>query len=555
MYIAKGRLWILPTMAIALLLVASSLFVFSSDALAQAGQPAGEYCVEGIVIDWEEEPLGNIEVTLETPDGTIVSELTDDGEDDPADEGEFKFEAPDDFPAAPGIYTATVTLPGPDWEGVTATSFTFEIEAGEDDCVRIRFKLRQIVEVTVFKIDADHVPLANWTIDAIPGGGNLFAEPQSEDTGIDGSAVFSLTPGVWVFTERQPAPEDKGDRPDPFRPVVPQSGRMELDVQPLEPGDPPYILVFKNEFKDNGCLVIRKFGICETVDGGTGILQNGFCVPTGSGSEGYGAAGWGFKLLRKDGSVARQGVTDAEGYLTFDHLPYGPYTIVEEDRAGWNEVTARELDVTIDSGQCLVQVFENEQDDSGFCIEGFKLDVNGDYGIPNWLIEIDPLDEGGFDDIEETRTDGRGKYRFDFPANDYRIPGAKFEICEDLEDDVAEGWLPHTPTCQVVQLPMKPGACVQAKDFVNQQVGHTESEMLAKKHEEMAKKGPSMGGGMPMGGGKQMDCYNYHKVMAGEGLFDIGYDYGVSPQAMVDANPSIKAPNYTIYVGQMVCIP
>ena len=41
--------------------------------------------------------------------------------------------------------------------------------------------------------------------------------------------------------------------------------------------------------------------------------------------------------------------------------------------------------------------------------------------------------------------------------------------------------LPHTPTCQVVQLPEWPGACVQAKDFVNQQVGHAEKV----KYEEM----------------------------------------------------------------------
>ena len=43
--------------------------------------------------------------------------------------------------------------------------------------------------------------------------------------------------------------------------------------------------------------------------------------------------------------------------------------------------------------------------------------------------------------------------------------------------------------------------------------------------------------------------------LAGEGLFDIGFSYGVSAQAMVNANASVKAPNYTIYVGQSLCIP
>ncbi len=178
MYIAKRRLWILPAMAVAVLLVASALFGFSSAAYAQGGTVAGDYCVEGIVIDWEENLMAGIEVTLVTPTGETVSEITDDGD----DEGEFKFEAPDDFAGVPGTYTASVTLPGPDWEGVTAESFSFFIGAGKDDCVQIRFKLRQIVPVTVYKIDADHNPLPNWTIDAVPGGGNLFAEPQSEET-------------------------------------------------------------------------------------------------------------------------------------------------------------------------------------------------------------------------------------------------------------------------------------------------------------------------------------------------------------------------------------
>ena len=34
--------------------------------------PAGEFCVEGIVIDWEEEPMGGITVTLETALGDTV---------------------------------------------------------------------------------------------------------------------------------------------------------------------------------------------------------------------------------------------------------------------------------------------------------------------------------------------------------------------------------------------------------------------------------------------------------------------------------------------------
>jgi uncharacterized surface anchored protein len=272
----------------------------------------------------------------------------------------------------------------------------------------------------------------------------------------------------------------------------------------------------------------------------------------------YGVAGWGFTLKRKDGSIARQGVTGSDGRLEFDNLPLGPYTIVEEDRAGWNEITERKVEVTVDGDLCsLVEdpndpgvfldqtvVFFNEQDDSGFCIEGRKVDANGGYGIPGWEITIDPVAEGGYDPDDVT-TDGLGNFRFDFPRNDYRIPGAKYEICEDEVD----GWLPHTDTCQTVQLPEWPmGECVELKDFVNQQVGHSESE---KKHD-----GKTPYGGGNMGGGMSTSCSSYHVVKPGEGLYDIGKQYNVPANAMLAANPDVaKNKNQWVYVGQKICIP
>jgi len=560
MYIAKRRLWALPAVAIAMLLVASALFFFSSAAFAQdGGTVGGDYCVEGLVIDWEEQPMEGITVTLTTPTGEVKKDETDDDD----DAGEFKFEAPDDFAGAPGIYTVEVTLPGDDWEGVTSETLSFYIGPGQNGCIQVRFKLRQIVPVTVYKIDSDHNPLENWTIDAVPGGGNFFAEPQSEDTDATGAATFTLTPGVWIFMERQPDSDDDGVRPDPYSPVVPQTGRMEVDVQPLGPNDPAYVLVFKNEFKNNGCISIRKFGLCEEdSEAGTG----GACADISDPQMGgFGVAGWEFSLERSDGTIARQGVTDAEGYVTFDGLPYGPYTIVEEKRAGWGAVSPRFVDVTVTDNECVMVPFINQQDDSGYCIEGYKKDVNGNYGIPDWKITIEPVDDGGYDP-DDIYTDGRGKFRIDFPANDYRIPGSEFEVCED--EDEMDGWLPVSPTCQIVKLPMQPGECVRALDFVNEQVGHSQATMVEEKRaamaEHMQENAPSMDqhdGGMNMSGGAMwgdgsgMGCASYHVVKAGEGLFDIGMDNGVSAQAMVNANPDVKAPNYTIFVGQKICIP
>jgi hypothetical protein len=302
----------------------------------------------------------------------------------------------------------------------------------------------------------------------------------------------------------------------------------------------------------------------------------------------YSVAGWGFKLLRSDGSVARQGVTDAQGMLRFDNLPLGPYELVEEDRPGWTEVSARRRDVDVIGNWCdddppLIIQFRNEQDDTGFCIEGRKEDANGGYGLPGWEITVRPLDEGAFDP-SNVFTDDEGDFLIEFPANDYRVPGAKYEVCE-LEQD---GWLPHTPTCQTVRLPEWPSACVQLDPFVNQQVGHSESEDHGKpdkghepgkgengkdgngengngeprKGEEHAKgeqPGQSYERDADKGGeshGGDTKCESYHEVKAGEGLYDIGAQYKVSPQAMLDANPDVRnGDELWVYVGQRICIP
>ena len=431
MYIAKHRVWLLPS--VALLLVVTALFTFSSVANAQDTSPTGKFCVEGIVIDWEEEPMADVGIVLTYPIAgggvyTVTTESATDDDDD-LEEGEFEFKDLDEAtpPAVPGYYTATVQVPTDGyWTGVTAETFSFYIGDQEDDCVRIRFKLKELVNVTVYKIDANHIPLQDWTIDAIPGKGNLFAEAKDEDTDVNGMVQFSLTPGIWIFRERAPEPEN-GEHPDPFQPVVPKTGEMEVDVQRVSGDDPEYILVFKNEFIDDGCVTIRKFGLCEPGD------QREFCLDVDQEEEGtdvgYGVAGWGFKLVRKDGSVARQGVTDAEGYITFDNLPLGPYTIVEEERPGWDNVTYSKLNIDILSqaaqkeltGKACKEVpVMNEQDDSGYCIEGYKLDANGLYGLPGWEIKFDPVDEGGYD-TDSVYTDGLGYYKFQLPDDDYRI--------------------------------------------------------------------------------------------------------------------------------------
>jgi hypothetical protein len=558
------------------------------------------------------------------------------------DEGEFKFteEAIEAATTPVGVFTGnfTATIESrPGWEGVTPTTITFPIEVGQDGCVKIRFKMRRIVPVTVYKIDANHEPLADWTIKAVPGPGNLFAYAHEAETSdvvtsalalttttavTGGFASFTLTPGLWIFTEMAPE-QDMDEAPNSYVPIVPPTGRQELLIPDPEDlsATSAFTLVFKNELV-TGCFIVRKVGLIGTGDDSPTVL-----------GDSYNVAGWGFKLLRKDGTVARQGVTDGNGEIRFDNLPLGPYVIVEEDRPGWNEVSPDQVDILVSGNVCndptAVVQFENEQDESGFCIEGRKIDANGGYGIFGWEIAIKPLDEGGFDPAN-VFTNGLGEFRFDFPRDDYRIPGAQYEVCEQEQD----GWLPHSETCQTVRLPEWPGACVQLADFVNQQVGHTESQQHDDHHEGEPGKdgayhdgpsqdgqnhddgyndgpnqgdpnhddgyndgpnqggqnqdgqnhdggyndGPSQGGQNyngpsqgdpnqsggyndgPSQGGQNHDggqqCSQYHTVQAGEGLYEIGAQYHVSPQAMLDANPDVrKGDELWVYVGQQICIP
>jgi hypothetical protein len=566
-----ARLWIIPAVVLGVVSLITTMFTFAP---AQAQTVSGDYCIEGLVIDWEEDPLPGITVHLLDSMGneldTRVSAEDPDDKDEDIQEGEFEFDPI--TPSAPDEYTVYVDVP-PDWEGVTPTSITFEIEAGRDGCVKIRFKLRPLIYVQVVKIDSDHFLLPDWRIEARPGPGNFFAEVEEETTNISGTAFFTLTPGSWIFVEREPDTDDKyDDKPDPYMPVVPPGGQQTLDLE-IEDVGYTYTIVFKNEFKNNGCIVVQKFGLIDGTEEQPGDTATPFAAPTNEQTRqlGYGAGGWGFKLLKKNGEVYKQGITDATGVLRFEWLPYGPYTIVEEDRVGWDEVSDRFVDVTVDSGDCIYVPFENEQNDIGFCIEGYKTDLNGGYGIADWEIKIKPLEDGGYDP-PNAFTDGLGKFRFEFPDNDYRVPGATYEICED--DDV-DGWKPSSNPCRRVTLPEWPMAqCAQLEPFVNEQIGHKEDTHFDEKHDgdnhdgkdghdgygkDGRDGGPDgrdgYGKGGP-GGHDSVRCRNEHVVKDGEGLFAIGNQYKVSAQAMLDANPWVREKsNYWLQPGDKLCVP
>jgi hypothetical protein len=570
-----GRLALKPILALALVTMLLASFMLDAKPAA-AYIYDGEFCIEALVIDHEEKPLSGWEVTITDAEGNSHSDFTAEGPDskeeakdpDVLRKGWVKFEElfvtnemTTTIPLTGGIYTATLTLK-PNYMEITPAEFSFPLRANMKDCVKIRFKVKAVRVVHVYKFDRMHNLLEDWTILAKPAADNLFAQPQEAETDENGLAVFTLTKGTWIFMERPP------DKDDAFRPIVPPSGKAELNVEASDdPEVGPYVLRFKNELL-NGCIEAFKYGLVPTPEFGNN-LTNSFYEPNlatalfglDEGYEGaYPLAGWGFKLLRADYSVVDIKYTDATGKVKFDNLPFGPYYLVEEDRVGWTELndsTKVRIDVDgmieivdeetgmvigLERG-CEQAWFANEQDEIGFVIEGRKLDVNGNWGLKDWEIKIKPLDKGGYNEFDTPiLTNWEGVYRIEFPDNDYRLPGAKFEICEVIQD----GWEPLTPTCQVITLPEKPTAHpVRAKDFINQQIGHQE-------HKKPVPHKP----GKEPGKGEPGVCSNYHVVKKGEGLFSIGAAYGVSPQAMLNANPTVRDnANYWVFVGQRLCIP
>jgi hypothetical protein len=489
-----------------------------------------QMCITGTVINFDETLIDEpweVTATL-LPGGPTYTTTLDDGK------FEFKGDPPLGLP--PGVWEVSLTLPQ-NWEPVLpyGTSFEVNLGYGNKDCVEVRFKVKRPVPVEVLKIDDNHVPLADWVIRAAPASDNWFASPITAATDISGTANFRLTEGNWIFTE-QPPDHQK------FMPVMPSNGKQEVDVDwdTAQTNGGKISIRFKNRLFFKGCIAVTKTD-----------------APPDPNMPAYGLPGWKITVTRTDGTIAAEGYTDAQGNVRFDNLVYGPYIVTEESRVGWDAVGAKSYQVVVsrpqtdapDNDGCEQVGFINRQNPPGFSIEGYKIDHNGMIGIPGWIMTATAVYAGDYPDPNvdfdpislepikylTTTTDGTGKYVFTFPRNDYRIPGAAYKICEEQR----AGWLPHTAVCQTVYLPHKPGAPVKAWNFVNQQVGHWEKIT----HPSSSSSGSG-------------SCSTTHVVTPGQSLYGIGAYYGVSPSAMLAANPWVYSrPNYYVYPGDTVCIP
>lgn len=425
----RMKLWLLVALVLALLIP----FATVSAQGASSVTSSDKICVVGSVISHDEKPLtdGWTILAKPIPAGSPVLTVRSDSS------GNFRFEQGLDV----GDWEFSIELK-PDYEPVTADHFILTLAFGQSDCYQIRFKVKKLIPVTVIKVDDHYNRLPDWIIHAAPAPSNPFATSSEQTTNAEGTTIFKLTPGQWVLTERSPNGE-------PFTPIVPPNGLYDLNVTV------PITVVFKNRVgTEAGCIEVTKLDVAQPISGTV-----------------FGLPGWTIKVFRADGSLATSGQTDIAGKVRFDHLPLGPYKVVEEPQVGWAPVTSTSFDVIVTTtDRCESVTFENKQVPPAFCIEGRKIDTNGKVGLPDWTITADPVATGGYKPADVT-TNGAGVYRFTFPDNDYRIPGASYKVCEVLKS----GWLPHTATCQTVTLPTQPGICIKVPDFENQQVGHAQT--------------------------------------------------------------------------------
>ncbi|MDL5503893.1 MAG: carboxypeptidase-like regulatory domain-containing protein, partial [Candidatus Methanoperedens sp.] len=146
-------------------------------------------------------------------------------------------------------------------------------------------------------------------------------------------------------------------------------------------------------------------------------------------SDGSLVPGWNI-TLKKD-LIETSISTNETGFYEFKDLLEGTYTVFEEQRPGWRNVTAASLEITgID--QDIRVNFENMPIIPTYNISGFKFNASDGSGISGWNITI-------IDGINQTSTltDSNGHYQFTNLVN------GTYTVFEELR---SSDWTNVTPS-------------------------------------------------------------------------------------------------------------
>jgi LysM repeat protein len=498
----------------------------------------------------------------------------------------------------PGTYVVKEDVLYP-WTPLTPESVSVEVHPAmaEDDCSTVEFvnALQDTSCIIGQKVDDQHRGIAGWTIHAKSAEG-LEVEPQVTDR--DGNFIFeNLTLGRWTlwedvqdgWTPVTPAEfsvmlTDKSEPPDcvsvRFKNRPPDLCAEGYKVDENGTGLPDWAVVAyaasdpatrlktttdsKGYYRFNGLTLGDWVFEVEHRTGWKPVESDFVKVPITPGEhcvqvpvfrnesprgciEGYkrddqevGLPGWTIFERPVDGEEFEQAQTDGTGYFRFDNLPVGKYDVWEEMQSGWAPLTPTRYAVEVtpkDEYVCERVEFVNQQIQRDICIDGYKLDKNGDVGLPGFQVTATNVASG---DVLNATTDGLGYFRFGGLA-----PG-DYEVSVSEQD----GWVPVGPTKQTVSVEWPPKlACTTVKFFNAQENGKGDAEQNGQ--DEMQPPPPS--DSSPSDSSEPDKCAAYHVVKSGDTLAKIANHYGCPMRQIAGAN---KIRNIdVIYLGQKLCIP
>jgi uncharacterized surface anchored protein len=151
---------------------------------------------------------------------------------------------------------------------------------------------------------------------------------------------------------------------------------------------------------------------------------------------GRGYPNWNISVLNDDEIEVASTSTDQNGYYQVCGLLPGDYTVCEELKPGWTNLTDPCQPVTIADANISNVNFTNSQ---LFCIEGRKTIGTSAVGVADWNITVS--NQTGL--VAKVTTNATGYYQVCG-----LLPG-DYTVCEELQP----GWTNMSPICQDVTLP------------------------------------------------------------------------------------------------------
>jgi len=321
---------------------------------------------------------------------------------------------------AAGVYTVTIR-DREGWQPYTPQSFEVTLSGAPTGCAETRFKMEALPCLIVRKVDqggnqgfADLVGLPDWDITVKSG---TYSETQTPDA--LGIAVFpNLQPGIWTIQEE---PKTGWTSATGITPVI-------TLISPREPYKCDSLDLINQQVHDS-CIKVRK------------LDENNLPIPN-----------WGISLTRNDGT--REPIsktTNNDGYVQFDSLQLGAWTLTEEIKPGWHPIGETSMVVNLDepSLTCKEITFKNQRTT---CVEGYKIN-HFEQGLSNWQITATNATTG---EAFTILTNELGYFKFDD-----LVPGT----CTFTEE-MQPGWEPVTSPSMTLNLtvdPSNPEKCEQIR--------------------------------------------------------------------------------------------